>query len=124
VQHTSLETNRLSPRGGMPVNPASPGKGRCAAEPAKPSPATFRQNTPAYASRPRLAASRLQSGPSIRCDIGQIGSRHWTPTLRAQLGQSQIVPCLESGAAAENNVREMTPPNWGQSLTDCMKEDI
>src|SRR6516162_6665503 len=95
---TSLETNRVSPW--MSVNPAPLGNGRCAVPPAlrpklganglaaasrpaagarrsdaEPSLGTPRQNTAAYASRPRLAASRLQSGRSGRCDIRQIGSR-------------------------------------------------
>jgi hypothetical protein len=53
---------------------------------AKPSLGTPRQNTAAYASRPRLAASRLQSGRSISCDIRQIGSRQLDLHVVTQLG--------------------------------------
>ena len=131
---TSLETNRVSPRGGMPVNPALPGNGRCVAEPAlrpefganglaaasrpaacarrsnaKPSPATLRQNTAAHASRPTLAASRLRSRRSIRCDIGQNRSALYNRTS-PQLGSEP--DCSEYDALVRTEKRASALILW------------
>lgn len=71
--------------------------------------------------RMRLQVNEAKSGVRKPDEVAFLGFRF--PCTGGKGGQVAVLPSAKAERQLREKVREMTPPNWGRSITTCM-EDI